>query len=75
MNLSPEQAVDLAHDLIMARTAHPRRLIRPHLARLEPLEALALLGLLIDDTLPRFPPAERDEVLAAFIAALDETAP
>ena len=72
---SPEQLADITRGLIMANIAHPRRLILPHLAKLEPLEAMALVGELFDATLSRLPPDQRAEMLAAFIAALKKTAP
>lgn len=61
---------DRAADLIEHAIAAPRKSVRDILAKLEPLEAIALLGYAVGETINRFPPAHHREILKAFLAEL-----
>jgi hypothetical protein len=50
-----------------------QELMRRTFANLQPLEAIALLGYLVAETVERFPPDQRAEILAAFCDELQAT--
>ena len=53
----------------MTRLATP---LRDYLIRLEPLEAVGVLGVLMNGCLNRFPPSEREDIAEAWIMTFRE---
>ena len=60
-----ERTVDAAADAIERRIHHLRSTFRECLAKLEPLEAVALLTELLTEQIARFPPDQRAQMLTA----------
>ena len=72
---NPAAGVDAAERAIQRAIQVHREPMRRIFASLQPLEAIALLGFLIGETIERFPPDQRAETLAALYDALQEPPP
>jgi hypothetical protein len=61
---------DSAAWIIADRVSTDQRIMRDRLLTLDPLEAISLLGPLVDDTIKRFPADYQPSIRAAFCAEL-----
>jgi hypothetical protein len=64
--MTPTEQREVARVLVENSIAPYQELMRRTFANLRPLEAIALLGFLVSDTINRFPPGERADILTAF---------
>ncbi len=72
MSRKHDQLVEQVEEAIINRIAKCHEALEPQLAKLDEMEAISVLGMLMDDTLARFPPHERAGMLAAIVAELQE---
>lgn len=64
--MTPTEQREVARVLAENAIAPYQELMRRTFSNLQPLEAIALLGYLVSDTIDRFSPDERAEILRAF---------